>query len=43
MKGSHAIMVPNYLGEFMWREGCGTTASDAFNHIIEDIVALYPV
>ena len=43
MKGCHATMLPSYLDEFLWRERRGKTASDAFNHIIEDIAAQYPV
>ena len=43
MKGCHADMLPSYLDEFMWRERCGKTPSDAFTHIIEDIANQYPV
>ncbi len=36
-------MLPSYLDEFLWWERRGKTASDAFNHILEDIAAQYPV
>ena len=43
MKGVHLHQLPSYLDEFMWRERHGRTASTAFNNIIREIAAQYPV
>ena len=43
MMGCHATELPSYLDEFMWRERHGRTQRPAFNNIIRDIAAQYPL
>ena len=43
MMGCLATELPGYLDEFMWRERYGRTQRLAFNSIIRDIAAQYPL
>lgn len=43
MKGCHQSELSSYLDEFMWRERHGQTATVAFNNILRDIAAQYPL
>lgn len=43
MKGVHLQQMASYLDEYMWRERHGKTTSLAFQNIIRDISAQYPV
>ena len=43
MKGCHAGQLQSYLDEFLWRERYGKTGGEAWNNIISDIAAQYPV
>ena len=38
-----ADQLPLYLNEFMWKEGHGTTAGEAFNNILDHIADIYTV
>ena len=43
MKGCHATELASYLDEFMWKERHGSTTRVAFNNIVRDIAAQYPL
>ena len=43
MKGCHASELASYLDEFMWRERYGQSRRVAFNSILRDIAAQYPL
>ena len=43
MKGCIEHQIPSYLDEFMWRERHGTSRVMAFDNIMRDIAAQYPV
>ena len=43
MKGCHASELASYLDEFMWRERYGQSRRVAFNNILRDIAAQYPL
>ena len=43
MKRCHAHQLPSYLDEFLWRERFGTTKSQAYSNIMNDISTQYPV
>ena len=43
MKGCHSTELAGYLDEFMWRERYGRTQRVAFDSIIRDIAAQYPL
>ena len=43
MKGVHLHQLASHLDEFMWRESHGQTTSLAFENIMRDISAQYPV
>ena len=43
MKGVHLQQMASYLDEYMWRKRHGKTTSLAFQNIIWDISAQYPV
>ena len=43
MKGCVEHQIPSYLDEFMWRERHGTSRVLAFNNVLRDIAAQYPV
>ena len=43
MKGCHASELASYLNEFMWRERYGQSRRVAFNNILRDIAAQYPL
>ena len=43
MKGCHADELSGYLDEFMWRERHATSTRVAFDNIVRDIAAQYPV
>ena len=43
MKGVHLHQLASYLDKFMWRERRRQTTSLAFEHIMRDISAQYPV
>ena len=43
MKGCHTGQLPSYLDKFLWRERYGKTGGEAWNNIISDIAAQYPV
>ena len=43
MKGCHASELASYLDEFMWKERYGQSRRVAFNNILQDISAQYPL
>ena len=42
-KGCHAGQLPSYLDKFLWTEQYGKSGGQAWNGIIHDIAAQYPV
>ena len=43
MRGCHSHQLSRYLDEFLWRERYGKTGGEAWNSILVDVAAQYPV